>query len=150
MNRFMLMLTFALLLTGCPQASGPQRFTITLSPTAAELLRSGTVTVTVTVDRAEGFSDAVDVRATGLPPGVSAPSTTIGSGETSRDLILTATASATTGTHQVTVEAVFEDTTATADLELTVSPGPGPPRASPSRSPPTPSTWSGRVPPKSP
>ncbi|MFN0055539.1 MAG: c-type cytochrome domain-containing protein [Planctomycetales bacterium] len=53
-------------------------FRISLDPENPNIPRGGSLPVTVTVDRLEGFNGHVDVRLEGLPPGITATTTRIG------------------------------------------------------------------------
>ena len=65
--------------------------------TTPALRRGGTTPVRVAVARLEGFDGAVDVSASGLPPGVTAAPARIHAGQTSGTLLLTATDTAAPG-----------------------------------------------------
>jgi hypothetical protein len=58
-------------------------YQVRFNPTTPAVWKGGAVPITVTADRLDGFDDAIDVRLTNLPPGFSAPATTIPVGETS-------------------------------------------------------------------
>jgi dipeptidyl aminopeptidase/acylaminoacyl peptidase len=57
-------------------------FQVRFNPTAPAVWRGGALPITVTADRFDGYDDAIDVRMENLPPGFSAPPTTIPAGET--------------------------------------------------------------------
>ncbi len=71
-------------------------YTVSFTPSAPAVWRSGGVPVTVTVDRIDGFDGPVRVRFDGLPEGFSAPETTVEAGQTTTALTLSATADAVT------------------------------------------------------
>lgn len=53
-------------------------FRLSIDPGQPNIPRGGSLPVTVTLDRLDGFNGAVDVRLEGLPPGISATTTRIG------------------------------------------------------------------------
>jgi WD40 repeat protein len=71
-------------------------YTVSFTPSAPAVWRSGGVPVTVTVNRIDGFDGPVRVRFDGLPEGFSAPETTVEAGQTTTALTLSATAEAVT------------------------------------------------------
>jgi WD40 repeat protein len=82
---------YAYRLTVRPPRPGYQvRFT----PTAPAVWRGGAVPISVTADRIDGFDDAIRLRLENLPPGFSAPATTIPAGETTTAFALYAEADA--------------------------------------------------------
>lgn len=81
-------------------------FTVSFNPTAPAVWKGGAVPVTVSADRTDGFEGAIDVRLENLPPGFSAPATTIPAGEESTVLALWADASARTPAGGATLKLV--------------------------------------------
>src|SRR5687768_6680631 len=73
-----------------PPAAGS--FTIDLSIDKAVILQGDSVTVKATIQRSNGFSEAVQLALTDLPSGVSATAATISAGGTDADIVLTASA----------------------------------------------------------
>jgi hypothetical protein len=71
-------------------------FTVSFSPTAPAVWKGGAVPVTVLADRVDGFEDAIDIHLENLPPGFSAPATTIPAGENRTTFALWADATAKT------------------------------------------------------
>jgi hypothetical protein len=71
------------------------RFAVRFQPTAPAVWKGGAVPVTVTADRIDEFEDAIEVRLQNLPPGFSAPATTIPAGENSTSFALYAEPTAT-------------------------------------------------------
>jgi hypothetical protein len=69
-------------------------FTVTLSPTAPEVPKGGAATITVNVERIDGFDGRIDLKLENLPPGFSAPRTHIPAGENSTAVALFASAEA--------------------------------------------------------
>ncbi len=67
------------------------------------LRRGGTEVIDVLVFRRDGFNGAVEVTATGLPPGVTAAPITVGPGQEVGELVLTAAEDAPAGTSLLTV-----------------------------------------------
>jgi hypothetical protein len=58
-------------------------FTVNFSPTEPSVWKGGALPITVNADRTDGFEDAIHLRLENLPPGFSAPATTIPAGENS-------------------------------------------------------------------
>jgi hypothetical protein len=58
-------------------------FTVDFSPKAPAVWKGGAVPITVTAKRKDGYTGPIEVRLTNLPPGFSAPTTTIPAGEES-------------------------------------------------------------------
>jgi hypothetical protein len=71
-------------------------YTVSFSPTAPAVWKGGAVPVTVNADRIDGFDGPIAVRLQNLPPGFSAPATTIPAGENSTTFALWADATAGT------------------------------------------------------
>jgi hypothetical protein len=110
--------TFSLAIT----ASAAGGFTLALSPTSLTVPQGSSGTTTVTITKTAPFTGAVALSATGLPSGVTAafdPSSVTGGTST---LTLTASGSAATGSHTITVRGAgtgVSDQSAT--LALTVN-----------------------------
>lgn len=75
----------------------------TSAPSSPLVRRGGTETIDVLAMRQDGFDGAIDVSVMGLPPGVTAARATIGRGQDSTTLVLTAAddAAASAGTIQI-------------------------------------------------
>jgi WD40 repeat protein len=71
-------------------------YTVSFSPTAPAVWKGGAVPVTVNAERSDGFDGPIAVRLENVPPGFSAPATTIPAGENSTTFALWADATATT------------------------------------------------------
>jgi WD40 repeat protein len=71
-------------------------FTVSFSPTAPTVWKGGAVPITVSADRSDGFEGAIEIRLEHLPPGFSAPPTSIPEGESSTALALWADPTAQT------------------------------------------------------
>jgi hypothetical protein len=71
-------------------------FSVSFNPTAPAVWRGGAVPVTASADRTDGFDGAIEVRLENLPPGFSAPATTIPAEENSTTFSLSATSEAKT------------------------------------------------------
>jgi WD40 repeat protein len=71
-------------------------FTVSFNPTSPSVWKGGALPVNVTAERLDGFDGAIDVRLENLPPGFSAPATTIPAGETTTSFALWADSSAKT------------------------------------------------------
>lgn len=69
-------------------------FSVAFSPTAPAVWQGGGIPLSVTVTRSDGFDGPVRIRLEGLPPGFSAPETTVEAGHTTTAFTLTATADA--------------------------------------------------------
>jgi WD40 repeat protein len=124
-----------------------QNYSVSFSPTSPTVWKGGSVPVTVTADRTDGFDGPIAVRLENLPPGFSAPPTAIPAGENSTAFALWADATAATPAkapplkliaqaqidgHQVQKEATGglpkavdpgEIATTTGQSEVTVRPG---------------------------
>jgi hypothetical protein len=122
-------------------------FTVSFNPTAPAVWKGGAVPVSVSADRTDGYEGEIAVRLENLPPGYSAPATSIPAGENSTTFALFADANATSPTggpplkllaratidgHEVVREVtggvpkVMEPgdiVTTTAQAEVTVRPG---------------------------
>jgi hypothetical protein len=61
---------------------------VSFSPTSPTVSKGGALPIAVNADRTDGFEDAIEVRLEGLPPGFSAPATTIPAGENSTSFAL--------------------------------------------------------------
>jgi WD40 repeat protein len=70
-------------------------FTVRFIPTAPTVSKGGAVSITISADRRDEFDGPIEVRLENLPPGFSAPATTIPAGETSTSLALHAEPTAT-------------------------------------------------------
>jgi hypothetical protein len=71
-------------------------YQVSFSPTAPAVWKGGAVPVTVSADRSDGFDGPIAVHLEDLPPGFSAPATTIPAGENSTTFALWADATAVT------------------------------------------------------
>jgi WD40 repeat protein len=71
-------------------------YTVSFGPTAPAVWKGGAVPVTVNAGRTDGFDGAIAVHLENLPPGFSAPPTTIPAGENSTTFALWADATAAT------------------------------------------------------
>jgi WD40 repeat protein len=69
-------------------------FQLRFSPTSPTVWRGGAVPITVTADRIDGFDGPIEIRPENLPPGFSAPRTSISAGETTTAFALFAEANA--------------------------------------------------------
>ncbi|MBL8799110.1 MAG: hypothetical protein JNM56_34815, partial [Planctomycetia bacterium] len=69
-------------------------FNLRFNPTAPSVWRGGAAPVTVTADRIDGFDGEIAIRPENLPPGFSAPKTSIPAGETTTAFALFAEAAA--------------------------------------------------------
>lgn len=58
-------------------------FTVSFTPTSPSVWKGGAIPITVTATRADGFEGRIDVRLDNVPPGFSAPPTSIPEGENS-------------------------------------------------------------------
>lgn len=87
--------SYAYRLTVRPPAPG---YSVSFSPTGPAVWKGSAVPVAVTATRTDGFEGAIDVRLENLPPGFSAPKTSIPEGEESTTVALWADAIAVTPT----------------------------------------------------
>jgi hypothetical protein len=71
-------------------------YTVSFNPTSPSVWKGGALPITATAERIDGFDGAIDVRLENLPPGFSAPATTIPAGETTTTFALYADPSAKT------------------------------------------------------
>jgi WD40 repeat protein len=71
-------------------------FTVKFDPTSPAVWKGGALPINVTAERLDGFNGAIEVRLENLPPGFSAPATTIPAGETTTSFALWADPSAKT------------------------------------------------------
>jgi WD40 repeat protein len=71
-------------------------YSVSFSPTAPAVWKGGAVPVTVNANRTDGFDGPIAVRLENVPPGFSAPPTTIPAGENSTTFALWADATAAT------------------------------------------------------
>jgi hypothetical protein len=65
-------------------------FTVRFNPTAPTVSKGSALPINVTAERIDGFDDPIEIRLENLPPGFSAPATTIPAGENSTSFALTA------------------------------------------------------------
>src|SRR5207302_1556924 len=71
-------------------------FSVSFNPTAPLVWKGGAVPITVNADRTDGFTGPIEVRLDNLPPGFSAPVTTIPAEENSTTFALSAVPDAQT------------------------------------------------------
>src|SRR5438552_8873277 len=71
-------------------------FTVRYSPTSPSVWNGGAVPITVTASRSDGYDGPIDLRLENLPPGFSAPATSIPAGEETTTFALWAAPNATT------------------------------------------------------
>ncbi len=69
-------------------------FNVSFNPTNPSIWKGGAIAVTVTAERSDGFEDAIELKLENLPPGLSAPVTTIPAGERATSFALHAEANA--------------------------------------------------------
>jgi hypothetical protein len=122
-------------------------FTVSFSPTNPPVWKGGAIPITVAADRTDEFEGPIDIRLENLPPGFSAPATTIPAGENRATFALWADANAVTPAKPVSLKLVArakingkelvrkvtggmprvvepgDIVTATAQSEVTVRPG---------------------------
>jgi hypothetical protein len=120
-------------------------FNVSFNPTAPAVWKGGAIPITVAADRIDGFDGPIQVQLDNLPPGFSAPATTIPTGENSTAFALYAnpTAPAPAAPLKLTARATVEGdvivkqvtsgmatlkdggdlTTTTAESEVTLKPG---------------------------
>lgn len=71
-------------------------FTVRFEPTKPSVWKGGAIPITVTASRSDGYDGPIDVRVDNLPPGFSAPATSIPAGAENTVFALWAAANATT------------------------------------------------------
>jgi hypothetical protein len=71
-------------------------FAVRFNPTSPSVWKGGGIPISVTADRIDGYEGAIELRLENLPPGFSAPATTIPSGETTTAFTLFAEPAAAT------------------------------------------------------
>jgi hypothetical protein len=69
-------------------------FTVSFNPTSPAVSKGGALPVSVTAERADGFEGVIELKLENLPPGFSAPATTIPAGESATSFALFAAADA--------------------------------------------------------
>jgi subtilase family serine protease len=102
----------------------PASFTLSSSATSASLTPGGSIPITLTTARVNGFSSAVALSVTGVPAGVTAtfaPTSIASPGAGSSTLTLVAASTAAAGTSTITVTAAGGGVTKTQALSLTIS-----------------------------
>jgi uncharacterized delta-60 repeat protein len=92
---------------------------MTVSPGSGTLIGGHSMQVAVSIDRSDGFGEAVEISAVGLPDLTSARGITIGADETEGVLTLVATPLVETGTGVVTIEGRAGDESSEVTFELT-------------------------------
>jgi hypothetical protein len=103
--------------------SGPN-FTLSPNPASVSVTQGSSATSTINIARSGGFTGAVSLSASGLPPGVTPSFNPASTSGTSSLLTFTATGAAAAGTATVTITGTGGGLTRTATVSLTVSPGP--------------------------
>jgi hypothetical protein len=83
-------------------------FNVRFSPTAPAVPRGGAASIQISTERLDGYDGPIDVRFDNLPPGFSAPPTTIEAGQTGTNLALYADAEAKTPTQPQPLRLVAE------------------------------------------
>jgi hypothetical protein len=102
-------------------ASGSPGFTLTLSPQSLTLERGASGSVSVTLARQGGFSEAVQVTLVDPPAGVSAAPLSIPAGSSSGTLTVSASGTASAGSSNLNVQAEGGSVVRNASLSLTVT-----------------------------
>ena len=102
-------------------------FSVSCSPSSLTVTQGSNTTSTCTVTSTGGFAGAVNLSCSGLPAGVSCsfsanPVTPPANGTVNSTVTVAATAGATTGTSNISVNGVNGATTRSASLSLTVNP----------------------------
>jgi hypothetical protein len=98
-------------------------FALGVSPASLSVMQGTTGSSTVTVTPLNGFTGAVSLAISGLPPGVTASFSPVSASSTSK-LTLSASASATVTTVTATIKGLAGSLSATAGLSLTIIPAP--------------------------
>lgn len=107
-------------------ADGPMTIALALSTTSATIAQSGTVEFTASVTRLGGFVGVVGVTVEDLADGLTSAVTNVqtSNGVTTATVALSASATASTGVHSVTVRGSSYGVTAATSFSLTVIPAP--------------------------
>jgi hypothetical protein len=95
-------------------------FTLSAAPSAVSVIQGSNVPSTITVNPRGGFTDSVNLAASGLPSGVTASFNPTSTTSTST-LTLTTSSSATTGPATVTITGTSGSVMQTATINLTVT-----------------------------
>jgi hypothetical protein len=74
-------------------------FTVSFNPTSPAVSKDGALPISVTAERADGFDGVIEVKLENLPPGFSAPATTIPAGENATSFALFAASDASVPTN---------------------------------------------------
>jgi hypothetical protein len=98
-------------------------FNVTFNPTAPTVWKGGAIPVTVTADRLDGFEGAIAIRLDNLPPGLSAPPTTIPEGENSTAFALFADPAAAPPAEGTAIKLIAKATINGQDLVREVAGG---------------------------
>jgi len=104
--------------TGSTPPPATANFTLALSAPKALILQGTSVTLDATVTRSAGFTGAVALAVTGLPTGVSASVVTIESGATTKQITLTADA---TAPHSLPTEASVKGSSGSASAQQAIT-----------------------------
>ena len=107
-------------------ADGPKSIAIALSTTSATIAQAGTVEFTASVSRLGGFVGVVDVTVEDVTDGITGAVSNLHTANdiTTATITLSASATATTGVHSVTVRGSSYGVTAATGFSLTVTPAP--------------------------
>ncbi len=100
-------------------------FTLSAAPASLNLARGSLATSSIVITPQNGFQGKVTLSASGLPSGVTASFSTVGSNSTST-LTLTASNSAAIGAATVTITGTSGNLSSTANVSLTVGAAPTP------------------------
>ena len=98
-------------------------YNVRFNPTGPAVWKGGAVPITATADRIDGFEGAIDVRLENLPPGFSAPATSIPAGENSTTFALWADPNAATPAKAPPLQLVARATIDGREVVRTVSGG---------------------------
>jgi uncharacterized membrane protein len=105
----------------CP-ASNPPDFTLSASPATGTVMAGNSATYTVNVSPTNGFTGAVSLTASGLPPGASAAfSPTSVSGSGSSTLTVSTSGSTAAGNYTLAINGTGNSLTHTATVTLSVT-----------------------------
>src|SRR4051812_30085570 len=101
-----------------PVPSPQGAFTVDVTPTEVTLQARGTVTVSVTVHRLDGFAEALEVSMPDLPVGIAADPLVLSAAQSSGELVLRSSGTEASTRVPVTVRVVSSGRTSTAPFTL--------------------------------
>ena len=105
---------------------GDPDFTVTATPSTFDVPQGGETTISVKLERIDGFAESVEVKVDGLPAGVTATTLTLGADETAGSILLRAPATVAVPDEQTArVRGYATSGTRSDEVALTVRGAPG-------------------------